>query len=526
MNKTSHTVFSPSDFFYNGVISAVSSLALRLAGMIFNVYLSSHAGAQAMGLLALVYSAWGFVLTAGCAGGSLASARMCAESASRKEDVRAACSKCLKYSLVCSVTVGALFFTLASGVGALLCDSRSVVPLRLLAVSLPFVSASGTLSGYFNAVQRSYKNSVCMIAEQVIRVSLTVFIFTRLRHSDAGAYCTAIILGGIVADILSFILQYLLYLNDKRRLPFKDAPCSVTFKKIAAITFPVCISASIRSGLVSIEHVLIPNGLCAFGLSREDALALFGTVHGMAVPIILFCISIPSAFSVLLIPRIAEHNTQKSRGEIRYIASRAYRMALIFSFGVASFLTLSAFLLGDALYPGTDASRYIYLLAPLVPIMYVDSVSDAILKGMGEQLYSMKINIADAAISVICVFFLVPRIGVSGYIIAIYLSEAFNTCASMIRVIKLTGYTVPVFRFAAVPLILSVISANLTSVFYKYSSQLSYRTALILGGIIYTLTFLLLLIICRNLSKEELNYLKGLIVKKGSRKAEAPRDKC
>lgn len=520
MNKAKSTAFSPTVFFYNGVISALSSLALRFAGMIFNVYLSSHAGAQAMGLLSLVYSVWGFVLTAGCAGGSLASARMCAESLSRGEDVRAACKKCMLYSLVCASIASTVFFILTPSIGRLISDSRAMTPLRILAFSLPFVSMSGSLSGYFNACQRSYQNSICRIAEQVIRITLTALIFSGMHNADAGAYCTAIILGGAAAEILSFLIQYSLYLYDGKKLFSADNVCTVTLSKIAKITLPVCISASIRSGLVSLEHILIPNGLVSFGHSREEALSLFGTVHGMAIPIILFCISIPSAFSVLLIPKFAEQNTLGNQDEIRYIESRAYRTAIIFSFGVASYLTLSAFLLGNHLYPGTDAARYIYIFAPLIPIMYVDSVSDAVLKGLGEQLYSMKINIADAVISVLAVFILVPRIGINGYVVAIYASEAFNTCASIVRVIRLTGYRPPVIRFIIAPLLLSVAAANITGIFYNYSGALTSGAALTVGGICYAIVYLLLLLISGSLTREEREYFSRLILKGRSRKKE------
>ena len=45
------------------------------------------------------------------------------------------------------------------------------------------------------------------------------------------------------------------------------------------------------------------------------------------------------------------------------------------------------------IYPGTDAGRYIRLLAPLIPVMYIDTTVDSMLKGLGEQLYCMTVSI-------------------------------------------------------------------------------------------------------------------------------------
>jgi stage V sporulation protein B len=153
--------------------------------------------------------------------------------------------------------------------------------------------------------------------------------------------------------------------------------------------------------------------------------------------------------------------------------------------------------------------------------MYVDSVSDAVLKGMGEQLYSMKINIADAAISVLAVFLLVPKIGIVGYVIAIYLSEGFNTCASMLRVIQLTKSRMPVLRFVISPLLLSVAAANLTRIFYLYSRNIDASTSLTIGGILFTLTYVSLLLASGSITREERRYFIRLITKERTQKKES-----
>ena len=47
--------------------------------------------------------------------------------------------------------------------------------------------------------------------------------------------------------------------------------------------------------------------------------------------------------------------------------------------------------------------------------MYLDTATDAMMKGLGEQVYSMKINVADAAISVLLIALLIPHFGIGGF---------------------------------------------------------------------------------------------------------------
>ncbi len=68
--------------------------------------------------------------------------------------------------------------------------------------------------------------------------------------------------------------------------------------------------------------------------------------------------------------------------------------------------------------------------------MYIDAVTDGMLKGLDLQMYSMKYNIIDSALSVVLLLVLLPRFGISGYLAVIYTSEILNTALSIRRLIK------------------------------------------------------------------------------------------
>ena len=63
----------------------------------------------------------------------------------------------------------------------------------------------------------------------------------------------------------------------------------------------------------------------------------------------------------------------------------------------------------------------------------LDHVTDAMLKGIGEQVYSMWVNISDSLLSVILIWFLIPSLGISGYGLVIILMESYNFLLSFIR---------------------------------------------------------------------------------------------
>lgn len=92
--------------------------------------------------------------------------------------------------------------------------------------------------------------------------------------------------------------------------------------------------------------------------------------------------------------------------------------------------------LGRLIYHSDDAGRYIRLLAPLVPVMYLDTVTDGCLRGLGQQMRCMAINVLDATLGVVLVWVLLPRFGLAGYIFILYFNECVNFTLSFTLLLR------------------------------------------------------------------------------------------
>ncbi len=278
--------------------------------------------------------------------------------------------------------------------------------------------------------------------------------------------CLALVLGGALSELCGFLLNLAAFLYDRRRhlSVASDEGCGRDAtvgagRKLLGITVPVTLAATARSGLLTLQHALIPRGLKASGASWEQALSSYGVVHSVVLPVVLFPSAFINSYSGLLIPEVAESWARGDRERVARLAGRTVTPALIFSIGVAGIMASFGMELGEFICGSREAGHYICLLAPLIPIMYVDSTVDAFLKGMGEQVYSMNVNIIDALCSVILVWLLLPRMGLAGYIIAIYATETLNTTLSLCRMLRLSGMRVHLWGQVVAP-VLSVVGAT------------------------------------------------------------------
>ena len=212
-------------------------------------------------------------------------------------------------------------------------------------------------------------------------------------------------------------------------------------------------------------------------------------------------------------PELAEAEVHDRRRHIHYMISRVWSLSLLFSFGVAGVLICFSQEIGMALYPNSEAGYYIRILAPLIPIMYLDTATDAMMKGLGEQLYSMKINIADAAISLLLVLILIPRFGIWGYVITIYASELFNTVCSITHLLVISGTPVRICKWVYKPLFCIVAATALVRLCLEKSAWQINAAALsiVLHILAVGVVYIALLRLTRALEREDVHWIKALL---------------
>lgn len=451
-----------SEFLKNALWLSAAALLLRSVSVGFNAYVAERLGSEGMGLFSLVSGIYLFALTLASAGISLSSTRLVAEELAlgKKGGALAALRSVLCYATLSGGGATLFLLSLAGVLGnAVLKDVRTVPSLVILAIGLLPVALSSALGGYFTAVRRVYKNAAVSIFEQSVKMAATVLLLLRLLPYGVGAACAALALGGTVAELLSFLLSFLLYRFDRRR-HFRGVSAKATgrFLQTLKIALPIAVSSYARSGLSTVQHLLVPGSLVKSGITRVEALSAIGILHGMVLPVLLFPTAVIGSFAGLLIPEVAEY---KARGDLRgagRCAARALSVALVFSIGTAGLLSLLSGDLCTLLYGSPTAGYYLALLCPVIPVMYLDSIVDAFLKGLGYQVYSMGVNIADAALSILLLLLLLPKYGVLGYIYVIYATEIFNFVLSLFRLLLCLRFDFSIPRTVLFPLLFTVLS--------------------------------------------------------------------
>ena len=157
----------------------------------------------------------------------------------------------------------------------------------------------------------------------------------------------------------------------------------------------------------------------------------------MALPVIMFPDILVKSFASLLIPEFSRYHAKKDYKRTKQMTTLLLITILGASVLLSIFLFVFSDILGNLLYKDSNVGYYIKIFAPLATLIYVDTVVDSVLRGLDAQVGVMIINICDLVISTSFIYFCVPKLGLLGYILAIYISETLNFIVSLFQLIKI-----------------------------------------------------------------------------------------
>ena len=458
-------------FFFNGALLTIVGLSVKTASLLFGAFISRAVGAEGTGLFTLVMTVYSFALTFATSGISLTVTRLGASAIGEGDSRGVSCvmRAAVAYALVFSslATVALLFGADFLGTRVLL-DERAILSIRILSFSLIPTSLSAVIAGYFVGIRRVVTNAAVQVATQLFKITITVILVIKMAENGTRAAVGALCLGLTVSEAVAFLILFVEYMFERRKyIKLLKSSRGADLKGVLSMALPLAFSAYIRSGLLTLEHILIPKQLAKGQGSLNDALAEYGTLHGMALPLVLYPMSPLSSFAGLLVPEFAESLAMGDRGRMKRITEESLHTTLAYATVAAVMLYIFSEELGYVIYNSYGASRFIAMIAPIIPIMYLDHVTDAILKGIGEQVYSMWVNISDSVLSIILVLILIPKMGVSGYAIVIIVMEAYNFILSLIRLKSKVEFTFKPIKAVLLPLMASLGASAFTREIFR-----------------------------------------------------------
>lgn len=434
------------------MILTITGLISRLIGFFYRIYLSRLFGEEGMGIYQLLNPVLSLSFSLSAAGYQTAISKFVAEHTARKKHTSyqplfVGLSISLPLSLLCN----AVIFCGAEFIGVhLLLEERTVSMLRILSFSIPLSAVHSCINGYFYGIKKAGVPAASQLAEQMTRVGcvclITAYAFSQGRLPTINVAVLGLAVGELVSMLVAVVAIYLRFAKDRgtdaviennrlKQMPVSKKPASASpistgpahiasvYRSILSMALPLTANRIVLNLLQSVESVSIPARLRLYGYDTATALSVYGVLTGMAMPLIFFPNALTSSVAVLLLPIISENYALGNKQAVKDAALRTVKYCLLMGLVCMCGFVLIGDWAGRTLFHSPLAGHFITTLGFVCPFLYLDTTLSSILQGLGMAAHIFVMNVICLLLRLAFVFFLIPKVGITGYLWGLLASQ-------------------------------------------------------------------------------------------------------
>ncbi|MBQ8813947.1 MAG: polysaccharide biosynthesis protein [Lachnospiraceae bacterium] len=458
-----------NQFIIGAFVLTLAGLFSRFAGFFYRIFLSHQLGPEGMGLYQLIFPVYGICMSLCCTSIQTALSRFIA-SESHKSGTKSSrayfgCALFLSLSLALTSSVALYFFSDLIALH-LLSEVRCVHLLQMMSLAVPICAAHSCIVGYYYGLQKTTVPAISQIVEQTIRMTAVFLIYQIMQSRRLEFQVIHAVYGLVIGEIGSLFyclcafgplwaksgklhLSASFHTNIEASAgkphkyhtnpsPYIHTP-QAYMGSLLRLVIPMTANRLCLSLLQSGEAILIPAKLRLSGLTQSDALSLFGTLTGMALPFILFPSTLINSLAVMLLPEVAKAQASGNNKRVQHTSDLSIRLSLVIGILCLGIFRYFGEALGVVVFNNETAGSFITQMSFLCPFLYLSVTLGSIINGLGKTDVTFYHTLCSLAIRLSVVFFVMPKIGITAYFYGLLGSEIVLTALHLRYLCRTTG---------------------------------------------------------------------------------------
>ena len=377
-------------FIKSTIILIFSGLLTKVIGFIIRIVYTRIIGPYGISLYTIATPTYSLLLTIATLAIPISISKLVAEAKGRS--IRILTSAATLILAINAVLILIIFLTHDFIASTMLKEPLAGPILIAMVLTLPFVSISSVLKGYFAGKQNMLPHATSNIIEQIIRLIIIIIVLPILMEKGVMYAVIGLILLTIISEISSIIV-FFFFLPRKINLHTKLSPTKNNISNILDISLPTVSSRIVGNIGYFFEPIILTNLLLLSGYSNSYILAEYGAYNAYSISLLTMPSFFVAAVSTSLLPEVskfyAQGNIDMVKRRIKQGLFFALVIGLTFSFFIFTFRDFLLF----TLYKTTIGSKYIKILAPIFVLFYLEGVLTSSLQALGNAKISMKISL-------------------------------------------------------------------------------------------------------------------------------------
>ena len=417
-------------FLKSTLILLFGGFAGKLIGFILKIIITRNLGAEAMGLMSLLSPTTSLLSTIAVFSYPTSLSKLISHKSYRTKELF---TSIIPISLIINLII-ILFITINSKFISeiLFKESRLYLPIICISLTMPFITISSIIKGYFWGKQNMFPYMLSNFIEQISRITI-ILLFLNKINNNIYKICF-IILINIIGEIISQLVMIYFIPKTKKE--------NIKINKLAIIdTMKICISTT-SSKLIGtfahfLEPILLTNLLLLSGYTKDYIIYEYGVINAYSLSLLLMPQFFTQNMSTSLIPELSKHYSNKNYDMCK---KRIKQVLLISSFiGASSTIIITLFpkFFLTLLFKTTEGIDYIRLLSPFMILFYIQYPLANALQALGQNKTAFKISIISSILKLLSITILsFFKLGMYTLILSIMINLVITTYLYYIEINK------------------------------------------------------------------------------------------
>lgn len=466
----------------------------QLVGFGYRIALSRLVGAETMGLYQLIMPVYSTLMSLTAIGLTVAVSTLSAryEALGDRGAVRQARNRALALFFCSAVPLGALLILLSDPISVyLLGDARTQLGILLLVPCVLLTGVENLHKHCFYGIGLVRPPAVTETAEQLIRtgavLGLLLLLLPRNREETVGI----IVLGMVLCEIFSAITLTVLFRRWWRSGPRSGPRETVRWRQLLSISIPVAATSLLGTFLNSANAVLIPAKLVEGGADPSEAIASFGVLCGMTLPMLGLPTGFIGALCLVLVPNLAQKTALGDSRAVKAFLDRVMSATSLLMAPAMALLSVIGPTLARGVFDEGSAGDYMLPLAVGTLLGCYQSVLSGALNGICRQGLAARNAILSDAVQLTFTFFTVSKWGLPGFVAGFVLSSLAGMGLNLVSVLRCASLRPQILTWFLCPLLAALLMGLCANLLFRIfldgglSLPVSCLLAAILGVIVY-----------------------------------------
>lgn len=377
-------------FIKSTLILICSGFLTKILGFIIKVIYTRIIGEYGISLYAIAAPTYSLLLTIATLAIPISISKLVSENKGRS--IRILTSAAFLILFINFILILIILLTRNFLATSLLKEPLASPILLAFALTLPFVSISSVLKGYFAGKQNMVPHATSNIIEQIIRLIIIIIVLPILIKKSVMHAVIGLILLTIASEISSIIV-FLFFIPKHINFKTNLLPSKKHTKDILNISVPTVSSRIIGNIGYFLEPIILTNLLLFSGYPSSYILREYGAYNAYSLALLTMPGFFIAAISTSLLPEISKFHGENNDKMIK----RRIHQSIIFALLIGIFFSFIIFTFRDtllfSLYNTTSGSDYIKVLAPFFVLFYLEGVLTSSLQALGYAKTTMNITL-------------------------------------------------------------------------------------------------------------------------------------